>query len=179
MNSAIVSKTKTKSLPNFPVLSVGKTKRVFTRHFCNLALWLSPDEFALLSFLVYSASADNTIKYSTRLLEKFIEAGNQALCEYVHPDCENLFSRNLILRRKSFVSLVEKGLLLHTAKRHYFLINPMLTYESQIINNKQYEEFQKYYQGRSAEEITKEFTILAASFLESKKPNYKYGKKKS
>lgn len=175
MNTAVISKTKTKSLPNFPLLSVGKTKRVITKHFTNLALWLPVDEFALLNFLVYQADASNTIKYSTRLLEKFSSASVAAREEYLG---HKFVAVSMSKVRGAFVSLVEQGLLLHTARRHYFMLNPMLTYDSQIVNNKKYEQFSEYYQGKSTEEITTYFTTLVSDFLSAKKKNYKHGNKK-
>lgn len=180
MNNAIVSKTKTKSLPHFPVLSVGKTKRVVTKHFTNLALWLPADEFALLNFLVYQADASNTIKYSTKLMERYSAAVKASMDEY-WDELEkrgHYYIAHLQNNRYWFIKLVEKGLLLHTAKRHYFMLNPMLTYDSQIVNNKKYEEFSEYYQGKSTEEITTYFTTLVSDFLSAKKKNYKHGNKK-
>lgn len=178
-NTAIISKTKTKSLPNFPELSVGKTKRVFTKHYCNLALWLSAEEFALLNFLVYHAAADNTVKYSTRLMEKFLSAMQQARDEYWDDRLKRdmIYIGTISSVRRLFIDLVESGILIHTSRRHCFMLNPMLTYDSLIVNSKQYMEFQKYYQSKPVEETTEYFSTLVEQFLSAKKKDYKYGRK--
>jgi len=68
MNTKLISSSRTKSLPKFPELQTGKTRRVMTKHFTNLSLWLPHDELQLLNFLCYDNDtlANNTFLYSTQ-----------------------------------------------------------------------------------------------------------------
>ena len=171
----MVSKTKTLSLPKFPELVVGKSSRRMTKHYCNLAMWLDVDELAVINWLTYQLRADNTFMYSTRLLEQYKRAMDAARDVYFKNDsCSHHIYTRRVLKR-----LISLGLILHTSIRNKFMLNPLLSYEPEIVNRKQYAEVCKKYQSLSPDkvvEFTDHFTTLVSKFLESKKKNYKYGK---
>lgn len=176
MNTKLIQSTKTKSLPHLPVLVVGKHRRVFTKHYSNLSLWLPGDELSLISFLIYDTEtlADNSFEYSTELLNRFIAAFREANLQYNGVST----SKKLVRVRGCFKNLIERGLILNAGKR--YMINPMLTYNSDVVNNKKYKEVQELYQVSGTNHIsdmTKHFSKLVADYLESKKKNYKYGRK--
>lgn len=177
MNTSIISKTKTKNLPYFPVLKVGKYRRVFSKHFTNTSLWLSPSESCLLNWYCYQAKADNTFKYSTHGLEQIRLSYIRANAEYNGIKETNPY--RLPQLRQALLNLIEIGLILPTNQRHIFMINPILTYNVDIITVKQYNELQEYYQTLSADntiKLVEYFSNLVSQFLESKKKNYTYGK---
>lgn len=177
MNTKVISLSKTKHLPNFPVLKPGKHRRCFTKHYTNLPLWLNTNEYSLLSFLVYQCSADNCFKHSTALLNRYAAAVEMAKKEY---GSSRSIITNVYHLRRCLLALIEQGLILNTSVNNYFMINPMLTYECDIINKKRYEEVMEMYQSTSPDNIT-EFTDyyckLVSDFLESKKINYIFRKK--
>lgn len=176
MNTKLISNTRPKSLPNFPELEMGKRNRIFTRHFTNLHLWLSQDEISLLSWLCYHPElrADNTIKYSEMLLKQYSRAVKFAFDEY---DTNNYCNISVVVARLRiiFKQLIEKGLLLPADGLH--MINPMITYNPSVVNNKNYTVFMKEYQEASPDQVVNKFSILVRKFLESKKKNYTYGKR--
>jgi len=177
MNHKLISSSRTKSLPNFPVLKVGKHRRVMTKHFTNLPLWLSHDEVAMINWLVYRLSADNTFEHSTKLLNQYSMSILEARDEYKSLEY-NLYT-NTTTTRRCMRALIEKGLILHTNKRGVFMVSPLLTYAVDIINKKQYESIMEMYQHTSPDKITAftdYFGKLVADFLESKKKNYTYKK---
>lgn len=183
MNTNIVSKTETKSLPYLPVITVSKHRRVTTKHFTNLALWLSSGELAMINFLVYQVKADNTFQYSTHLLDQFSAAKNFML-EQVYKK-EISYKTPISIARDHFMFLVHNGLILKTKTRSKYMLNPMLSYPVDVVSVKEYNKFQEFYQSKRADaltaheslEIVEYFGNIVKQFLESKKKNYKYGKR--
>jgi len=176
MNPKPISSSRTKSLPNFPVLKVGKHRRVTTKHFTNLPLWLPSDELEVISFVIYRLKADNTFKYSTELLNQLLAARLQARMEY---DRKGWYSPLVLAgARKALKSLIERGLILHTDRKGHLMVNPMLTYECDIISKKSYNEIMEVYQGGDVNKVVELFSSLVSTFLESKKKNYIYGKRR-
>lgn len=174
-----INEATTESLPYFPILEVGKTRRVITKHFCNLALWINEDELGIIHFLVYQSLADNTFKYSTHLLMQYREAYFAARIQYSCADRRPTIG----MLRFNLEQLIKKGLVLQTGKKGKLMINPLLTYSADVINNKKYKEIQELYQIAQKESVsllsfTNYYTRLVSEFLESKKKNYKYNKRK-
>lgn len=168
-NTSRIIKTKTEALPYFPYIQVGKTKRVMTKHFTNLSLWLSIEEIRMIGWLVYQCSADNKFEYSTRLLERFKWSVMSANFEYKSA----VKKPDIITARWIIESLIKKGLVLHTGTK-YLMINPMLSYNSDVVNTKQYRMFMEFYQKSSPDEVVEYFSKLVAEYLQSKKINYTY-----
>ena len=162
-------------MTNFPTLPTGKHRRVMTKHFTNLALWLNPYEVAMINWLCYQAKADNTLKVSPHLLEQFSMSVHY--CEGYYGNESN---KPIIISRcrRTIVQLINKGILMLSGRRSVLMINPMLTYVTDVISVKGYNEFQVMYQKASADEVVKYFSNLVKRFLESKKKNYTYGKRK-
>ncbi len=176
-NSKLIQNAKTEKLPLFPELSVGKTRRTMTKHYTNLSLWLPQDELQILNFLVYETLSDNTFIYSTFLLERYLSAVKVANMQY----CGVSVYKSESDTRRCIHQLIRKGCLLQTGIKNRIMVNPCLTYNLDCVNAKKYKSVCEKYQVSSAEKVT-EFTSyyinLVATFLESKKPNYKYGKRK-
>lgn len=179
MTTPLISNTKTKSLPKFPELTTGKTSRLVTKHFTNLPLWLSFDEVAFMNWLVYQIKANNTFRYSTRLLNQYCSSIRAGREQYGVMYYEVKITANIINSRKTLEGLIEKGLILPTSRKNNLMVNPMLTYEPSILSRKKYTIICSKYQDLSPEniiEFTDTMTKLVGLFLESKKKNYKYGK---
>lgn len=174
MNNNLIKLSKTKHLPNFPILLTGKHRRCLTKHYTNLSLYLYIEEQSLLSFLIYQCSADNCFKHSTALLNRYAAAIEMCYKEYKGRQTIT----NIYHVRRLLQVLIEKGLILHTNKDKVFMINPMLTYECDIINKKQYQLIMEMYQQGDVNKLTDYFISLVSEFLESKKKNYIYRNKK-
>jgi len=176
MNPKLISSSRTKSLPNFPVLKVGNHRRCFSKHFTNLPLWLSADEVAMINWLCYRLSADNTFEHSTKLLNQYSMSILEARDEY--KSVEYGLKTITTAARRCMRGLIEKGLILHTNKRGVFMVNPMLTYECDVVNKKAYNEIMEVYQSGDVDKVVELFSKLVSNFLQSKKKNYIYGRKK-
>jgi hypothetical protein len=181
MNTNIIRKTKTKSVLKMPKLPVGKSNMVLTKHFTNTqARFQYEEEGAMMSWLVYNCKADNTITYSTHLMNKYRAFIDEIGKEYqVLPP---LYVPTLSFCRQAFVKLIESGVLFNTSKPNVFMINPMLCYDPQIISRKRYDAVQDMYQlcadGKiSLASFVEYYSRDVAKFLESKKSNYKYNNK--
>lgn len=182
MNSKLIQNTTTKSLPNYPSLKVGKTRRVFTKHFTNLPLWLSADEVSLLSWLCYQSMADNTFKYNTDLLRKYKDSVDYAKQEYSGGN-PNMVLGNILNSRHVLKRLIEKGFIFQTGIKNKLMINPMLTYAAEVVSVKKYDDVTDLYQLVQKQSITlisftEYYSNLVGDFLSQKKKNYKYGKTK-
>ncbi len=175
-NTKLIQNAKTEKLPLFPELSVGKTRRTFSKHYTNLSLWLPQDELQILNFLVYETLSDNTFTYSTFLLARYSSAVKVANMQYNGVSVYKSESDT----RRCIHQLIRKGCLLQTGIKNRIMINPCLTYNLDCINAKKYKSVCEKYQVSSAEkvtEFTEYFRTLVSNYLESKKPNYKYNKK--
>jgi len=75
-------KAKTLKYPSLPYVTGNNKDRVFTKHWANLPLHLNRNEMALLSFVTFQAKADNTFKYSMKLIKKYTMAVRYANEEY-------------------------------------------------------------------------------------------------
>lgn len=128
---------QTISLPYFPELSSGKSNRVITKHFTNAAMYLSQNEFAMLSWLVYQSKADNTIVYSTQLLARYSAAIKAA--EEMYKESQGL-AIGIKAIRGFFRQLVQKGYLLSNYNKKVFTINPMLSYRVDYVKSADYKE---------------------------------------
>lgn len=138
MNTKKIQLTKVEKLLDFPLLADGKQGRVFTKHYTNLAFILNPNHFALLSFLVYKSGADNTLKYSEKLLKQYIGAVNGG-CEYYGTETE--LNTTIHKSRGNFEYLIKNGLLLPTGIVKEFMINPCLTYSKLYVKADFYKEW--------------------------------------
>lgn len=191
MNTKLIEQTEVVNLPYFPILEAHKSNRVITKHFTNLPLYLNPNNFALLTWLIYQSKADNSVKYSTKLLQKYSSAVMEANKEY----CKNksvLLLTSLPSARLTFQTLIQKGYLLPSHLKGYFVINPLLSYREEYIKPSEYRELCKDYQvicnllvvaGDKKHKLITGFTKQLFDTVGSKmvakklttKPKYEYG----
>lgn len=160
------------SLPSFPVLEHGKSCRVITKHYTNLLLWLPHEEMAILTWLIYRSKADNVVEYSTHLLEQYSESIKQASLMYMG---KGDLKTSIVYHRNNIRRLINKGLLIDAGKK-LLMINPMITYNPDVINGKRYKEVMDRYQDLkdSGYDFCQYYTGIVAEFLQAKKINYVY-----
>ncbi len=149
-NTKNVLKTPLKKRPDFPALSHGSAGRIATKHFMNLLSWLNNEALSLLGFLVYQADVDNTIKYTTKLLQHY-----DAYMNHVTRYGKKRIKSSLPNSRQTFKYLIEQGILLQTAEEKLFMINPNLIYSEHAIKIKFYDSWTMCYRhGDDLKELT-------------------------
>lgn len=126
MNTKRVQQTRIKHLWEFPPLIDGKQGRVMTKHYTNLSFLIPPNQFSLLSFLIYQSGADNVVRYSGNLLKMYQQAVVKGSNRY--KSCNPYLVVTVAKSRENFIWLIEQGLLMPTDKEKEFLINPNLTF---------------------------------------------------
>ena len=186
MNTKLIQQTEVQTLPYFPILEAHKSNRVITKHFTNLPLYLNPNHFALLTWLIYQSKADNSVKYSTKLLLKYTATLLQCEQEYKDGNMVGRLFTSLPFLRVSFQYLIKQGYLLPSHLKGYFVINPLLSYREEYIKPAEYrgicEQYQVLYRLNKPERVkilTKHLFDLVASKMVAKKitsrPKYEYG----
>ena len=171
MNSKNVELVKNESYPFLPVLTGLKTTRVVTKHFTNLSLYMNPNMYALLTWLIYQSRNDNTIEYNVHLLEKYRRSVIAARDQYG----PNGLKIGLLSIRESFKWLIENGYLFLTYDRFVYMINPLLTYRSEYIRSPEYKDVCERYQhvqfgtGIDVRDLTKEYRDLINKRIKEKK----------
>lgn len=164
-----ISQLKTKRLWNFPPLPDGKMGRVITKHFTNLSYTLTPNQYALLNFLIYNSGADNTVTYSVGLLEKYSLTVKAAKKLY-SGETKLWLSEPTV--KKIWAYLVENGLLMPIGGNK-FLINPSLTFSKLYVKQEDYKYWvMAYNQNYPLKHLT-------ALFLDSVNKNFNNRKNKS
>ncbi len=195
MNTKLIEQTEVQSLPYFPILEAHKSNRVITKHFTNLPLYLNPNHFALLTWLIYQSKADNSIKYSTKLLLKYTATLLQCEQEYKDGNTVGRLFTSLPFLRVSFQYLIKQGYLLPSHLKGYFVINPLLSYREEYIRPNEYKAICEEYQriqnlniegggkiktdGLIAKFTKHLFNIVASKMVAKKitsRPAYEYGK---
>lgn len=192
MNTKLIQQTEVQALPYFPILEAHKSNRVITKHFTNLPLYLNPNHFALLTWLIYQSKADNSVKYSTKLLLKYTATLLQCEQEYKDGNTVGRLFTSLPFLRVSFQYLIKQGYLLPSHLKGYFVINPLLSYREEYIRPSEYAEICRSYQRICALTLDKEskrdaikafsriiFNIVASKMVAKKitsRPTYEYGK---
>jgi len=107
-------------------LSIHSLNKRFTRHLTNCCLYLPPNEYVLLNWLIYYSDGINVVIYSTELLKQFDAASDRAIEIYGKDKIQ--YSVRLVNVRESFVKLVEKGMLIKLSKKNNYMVNPMMVY---------------------------------------------------
>lgn len=120
----MIKDVKVQSLPVFPPLTAVKSNRVVTKHFTNLALYLLPDQFGLLAWLLYQCEGDNSFIYTTHLLTRY-SAAVKACSEVYQPSHLHC---DLKAIRANLKTLIQSGYILLTSSRKRLIINPILSY---------------------------------------------------
>jgi len=111
-------------VPYFPSLTAVKANRVITKHFTNLALYLPPDQFGLLAWLLYQCDGDNSFIYTTHLLKRYSTAVKS--CSEIYQPSHLHYDLKAI--RVNLKILIQFGYILPTLSRKRLIINPMLSY---------------------------------------------------
>jgi hypothetical protein len=142
MNTNLISSTKNIRLPYLPKLTGLKTNRVITKHYTNCALYLSPDRFSLLTWLIYQSRNDNSVKYSTHLLNKYSAAIKEANKEY---NGLGWLKTSIQFIRQDFKWLIENGYLFNNYEKDVFTINPLLSYRTEYIRAAEYDMLVEWY----------------------------------
>ena len=147
-----------------------------TKHFCNLPLYLNPNHYALLSFLVYQSNYDGTITYSNSVLLQYQKAVKDALIAYNSVGGEEfnqpLFT-SLPKTREYFKFLVNNSFLLHTSENRVFLINPSLAFSKLYVDAKFYNDWVKNYNsGVKINELTDSYITHTRTNYNKKKNKY-------
>lgn len=139
MNTKRVQQTRIKRLWEFPPLIDGKQGRVMTKHYTNLSFLIPPNQFSLLSFLIYQSGADNVVIYSGNLLKMYQQAVVKGSNRY--KSYNPYLNVTLQKLRENFIWLIEQGLLMPTDKEKEFLINPNLTFSKLYVKSDFYKQW--------------------------------------
>lgn len=135
------------------------TTKSFTRHWCNIFLYLDPTECALFSWLVGYSDQVNVFTYSTTLLKQFDKASDRAMEIYGVDKVKYKTSRDNA--RKTFISLVEKGLLIRIKGKNRFMINPYIVYSGnprKFSRASKHREYLSIVKNTSADKLESELT---------------------
>lgn len=100
-----IKHTEIKTL--YPIV-VSRSKKVVTPNYFNIINCLADEERTLLNFLIKECTVYNTVKYSTRLLEKYREYAKVLNKNY--PPIKKI-NTNVKYTRSVFIKLLEKGLI--------------------------------------------------------------------
>ncbi len=143
MNNKNVEAVENERFPYLPKLTGIKTTRVITKHFTNLSMYLSPDHYNMLSWLIYQSRNDNTVVYSMHLMRKYRDTVLAAADKYgseVHLKC------GINSNRDTFKWLISEGYLFCAPERLVYMINPLLTYRAEYIRSEEYNKICDRYQ---------------------------------
>lgn len=167
-NTELVIKTQLKCLWDLPKLSLPGTGRILTKHFTNLCLTLPNDHLALFSFLIYQSGTNNSIDYTSSLLEKYKTAVELSAKKYG----EKKLKISKVPVRRSFQFLIENGFLLRTGYKRTFLINPKFSYHKLYVKPSDYISWEEKYDKMAAKKDYKNVYIISGEFLSLARGNY-------
>jgi len=170
-------KAKTLKYPSLPYVTGNNKDRVFTKHWANLPLHLNRNEMALLSFITFQAKADNTFRYSVKLIKKYIAAVKYANEEY-NPEERKIRMPNELTVNSNYVkfffeSAVENGWILNTNVKGEYMVNPMLTYVGKYVTQEQYQLLCLNYKVRPAD-VVEGFKGIVNPKIKQKKNSHIY-----
>jgi len=125
-NTKLVESVKLKELYPRQQITKGFDKRI-TRHYSNSSYYLTPDEYTLFNFITFMSDVDCSIKYSTLLLKQYDKSTDRAI--EIYGSDKVCYKTSMTNARNSFVSLVEKGLLIRlSVGKNLFMINPYVAF---------------------------------------------------
>ena len=160
-NTKIIESVVLKEVYAIQELGVNSCTKSFTRHWCNIYLYLDASECALFSWIVGYSDQVNVFTYSTTLLQQFNKASDRAMEIYGVDKVKYNSSRDNA--RASFISLIEKGLVIRLSGNNRFMINPYMVYSSNIRkfprlkNHKLYLEIINNYRGQELQDKLTEY----------------------
>lgn len=156
-NSESVISTEIKSLHYCPELMAKSSNKSITRHFVNLHLILPYTDLVLLNFIVFISDSANVIKYDTKLLNQFSKAAERGI-ELYSADHKIGYNTSHPNTRKSFINLIEKGILVPMKLKGTYMICPSLVYNSnhRLFNGKELlSRYQEVYSSLNPSEALK------------------------
>ncbi len=127
-----------KSLHYCTELMAKSSNKSITRHFVNLHLTLPYTDLVLLNFIVFMSDSANIIKYNTKLLNQFSKAAERSKELYSVTNKQE-YNTSHPNTRKSFINLIEKGILVPMKLKGTYMICPSLVYNSnyRLFNGKE------------------------------------------
>jgi hypothetical protein len=158
-NTKLIETITLKELYPKQELADQSTNKAFTRHYCNIFLYLDTTECALFTWLVGYSDQVNVFTYSTTLLEQFDKASDRAMEIYGVDKVKYKTSRDNA--RMTFISLVEKGLLIRIKGKNRFMINPYMVYSSnprKFARASRHKEYLDIIEFSSADKLAEELT---------------------
>lgn len=138
-NTKLIESVSLKELYPYNELTHNSKNKSFTRHWCNIYLYLDITECALFSWLVGYSNQINVFTYSTVLLEQFDKASDRAMDIYKVDKVKYKSSRDNA--RTALISLIEKGFIIRIKGKSRFMINPYIVYSS---NNKKFARIKRH-----------------------------------
>lgn len=165
-NTKKVEQTTLKSLYITQDLLLTSHTKCLTRHFTNACFYLNPSDNVLLNWLTYYSSSHNVITYSSELLRRYDAASDRAI--EIYGACRVNYKTSMTNARMSFISLIEKGMIIKLTKKGQYMINPYMIYPKSTlyvpnIQHKKYLSIVKNYHG---DELSLELTKLCDSIQE-------------
>ena len=161
MNTKRIQSTYTLYFPSMPILTSNKCTKVVTKHFCNIALYMSANQASMLWWLLYQSGADGTFNYSTNLLRKYSKSLIEARKLY---GSKNKLTSSLMPIRNNFEWLIKNGYLFWMEDK--VIINPMLSYYERL-SRKDYLSIADKYQ-RICKENLQPFLLDYVKLVKSK-----------
>lgn len=176
-NTKLIESITLKELYPRQQLSERSETKAFTRHWNNIYLYLDITECALFSWLVGYSDGCCTFTYNTTLLKQFDKASDRAMEIYGVDKVKYKTSRDNA--RMTFISLVEKGLLIRLSGKNRFMINPYMVYSSNpryFPRTKKHKEYLEIVNSSSADELSSRLTEFCNRIeKEHKEYKSKYG----
>ena len=126
VNTKKVENTILKELYPKQELQFASINKRFTRHYSNLGFYLPPSEYVLFNWLVYYSDQASVFRYSAELLKVYAKASDRAIDIYGSDKVHYTTSMDNV--RNSFVSLIEKGLVIKISQKSKYMINPYVVF---------------------------------------------------
>lgn len=163
-NTKLVESIKLKDLYPRQLLKMTSLNKKITRHFTNSAYYLSPDEYTMFNFVVFMSDSNCIFNYSTELLKMYDKATSRAI--EIYGACRVSYKTSTTNARNSFISLIEKGLIIRLSKgKNRFMINPYVVHSSiKLIDfNKIHKNYLEIIEKYKGEELSDQLTIFCDS----------------
>lgn len=125
-NTKKVETTTLKELYPRQTLSCNSLNKRFTRHYVNVGFYLSPSDYVLFNWLVYYSDQANMFTYSAKLLKVYDKASERAVEIYGRDKV--WYNTSMTNARLSFISLIEKGIIIKLSEKSGYMINPYMVF---------------------------------------------------
>lgn len=122
--------TRLTNLWQMPKLRIQSLDKRFSRHWCNLALTLPPNELSLFSWLVYMSDRKNSFKWTDLLSKQYQKASKLAVEYYKIENIHYSISGKSVYA--SFRWLIDRGLIIKMTDKKRYMINPVIVYPASM-----------------------------------------------